>query len=135
MKYQLLLALPLIASCTSLSTKKQATDEYYRSKIIGTWAEGLDENKVIKIHTAYLSDGRFHSYGYLPPEFKDYWYGDGTWEVTNGQSCITVNFDSLNLFVPGHRFCDGIVKLNDKVFIFRMDDKDIKMLRINDGSL
>ena len=84
----------------------------------------------IKAYTAYLPDGRFHTYGYLPPEYQIYFYADGHWNIRGGKSCIEVSFDNLRLFESGHTFCDEIVELSDSIFTFRQDGVDITMRRV-----
>ena len=113
-----------------------AAEDDYNKLIIGTWAEEIDSRGNIYFYDTYFPNGKMHGYGYVEPmDPNSYFFADGTWEIKNGMSCITITYSSDKLIKPGEYWCDKIVKLNHEVFIYQSEGKNITMYRVSDGSV
>lgn len=122
-----------VISCAS---NKPVYKEGLGQYIVGTWAETVDKNGKIYFYDTYFPNGQFHAYGYTDTEdANSYFFADGSWEIKNGESCITINYSSDNSFNLGERWCDKIVKINKSVFVFNDGQEDVTMFRVTDGNL
>lgn len=125
----------LLSSCFDLSKNEKLTDSEIKKHISGGWAEYVDNENKIQVYSGYMENGTYHSYGYVPPTFETYVYADGKWEVENGFSCITINYDSLGIFPSGEKICNKVIKINNDVFIFESYGKEIEMKRIHHAGI
>jgi hypothetical protein len=135
MKLSIVVLALLTCSCSVLQKNGELTDSEIKKLISGGWAEYVDKNNTIQVYSGYMENGTYHSYGYMPPEYEIYIYFDGNWEIENGSSCITVKYDSVGVFSPGERFCNKIIEITDKVFIFESYGKQIEMKKIHNAKL
>jgi len=134
MRYLLILLLIFSPIVNSLSNQDVAAG--YSQYISGLWAEAYDDSGNIFFYSHYFSNGQVHSYGYTDPnDDKSYYVGDGTWEIINGNRCITITYSSDKNYEPGYSWCNRIVEINTKVFIFKSPNGNTTMHRISDGKL
>ena len=110
-------------------------NETYDKKILGTWAEYTDSENNIMVYATDFPDGRYHTYGYFPDGNETYFFADGRWNIDDGISCITVEYESSKTYKPGDIVCNRIVKIDSSVYIFDSNGDHITMKRISSGKL
>lgn len=99
--------------------------------IIGIWGNSEDGGKTIWAYDQYFPNGSLKSWGRIPQtpiQFKV----EGTYEVKHKfktSSCLTISKTSHPELMPvGEHWCDEIIELNDKVFVYKSSDGEITIL-------
>ena len=127
-----LISLILLLSACAAPIKKDTSS--FSELVQGTWAEYIEDGE-IKVYVTYLPDGRFHTFGYYPPDFSKYFFADGFWRIEDDQSCIYISYISAGSHSAGDVLCNRIVSLNERSFVFDSGGRDIKMLKISETEL
>ncbi len=134
MRYMLIKLLTFSPFVNSLSNR--AIPPNYSQYISGLWAKVYDDNGNIYFYNHYFPNGQLHSYGYTDPnDPKSYFFADGSWEIKGNSSCITINYSSDNSFDQGSYWCDTIVEIKTKIFIYKSSDKNVTMHRVSNGKI
>lgn len=132
MKYLFLIV--LLFSSVAYPIAKKTIDSNFDKKIIGIWAEGIDENGKFHFYNTYFENGKLHGYGYTDPEDKSsYFFADAKWEIKGNNSCITIIYSSNDTFTAGDYWCDKIIKMDRSVFIYNSGGENVTMFRVTDG--
>ena len=113
------------------STFSSVANEIDSNYLIGVWGNSEDGGKTIWGYDQYFSDGSFKSWGEIPqPPIK--YELEGTYKVKHkfkSSSCLTISKTSDPEIMPiGEHWCDEIIELNDKVFLFKSSDGEITTL-------
>lgn len=121
-----------ISSC-DLNDKKP--NKSIKDLIVGTWAEFYDHDGKITIYATYLDDGIYNTFGYIPPENKEYVFASGKWWLEDNQSCVELSLSSHPVFEQGFKSCVDIISIDSDKFIFEIEGNKTIMKRVTNGYL
>lgn len=120
----------LLPSCAQNMIANNPAD--YEKLIVGSWVESKSADGENLFINTYFSDGRTHGYGYFDKKPSgEFYHGTGTWKIIDGASCLTI-YESTESSMVGNSFCNSIILLNDKVFVFESHGKQVTMYRMSD---